>query len=199
MTHTVTVTDSRTPPAANTLLTRWPLGGFVAFNGPSGDGERRRAIVVDHDVAAGSVVLQDGADRVTLGATELADAVLVARSADEYARRVQTRGRALGREYGHERVATETLALLDRPRDVEAAPVRARVVTATEYVLRPRAAVTDVERALRESLRVERTYFGGSLFARETEPTTEVTVTLLDPTGAGSTETASTDAAEEGR
>jgi len=97
----ITVEDQRTPvePAEPTLENTYPLGAFVAYNGITADGQRRRALVVEHGDDGESLVLQDGVERVTVTGDAVEAIVVLAKSADAFAQRVTAKALALGREH----------------------------------------------------------------------------------------------------
>lgn len=125
------------------LNERVPLGSFVAYNGPSDDGERKRAIVIGHGDDGELLELLDGPDKIVLDdAEQLATVVVLATSADRYAQRVSTKSRALGRKHGWCEVAENAITELNQTPEngtFEAMePINVRVTITRDLVLRPR-------------------------------------------------------------
>jgi hypothetical protein len=137
----ITVTDGRAPApeAPPTLADRFPLGAIVAWNGAVEDGQRRRAVVVEHHDDEGSITVLDGVERVVVTAEELTSAIVLAASADRYAQRVSNKARALGRTHSWCEVAEQAITELNQtPEDAdERGAMNVVVTTVGHYRLVP--------------------------------------------------------------
>lgn len=143
----VTVVDERAPvepTPSPSLSERVPLGAFVAYNGPSADGERMRAIVVGHGADDQTLELLNGPERVTLeDPTQVASVIVLAKSADGYAQRVSTKARALGRAHDWCDTANDAIAELNSTPEHDTdvtpmGPIKVRMTVTRDVVARPR-------------------------------------------------------------
>lgn len=114
----VVLVDKRTPvePTEPTpIAERIPLGAFVAYNGPSDDGERKRAIVIGYGENNDVLELLNGPEKVVVDDPEqLASVIILAKSADAYANRVSVKARALGRAHDWCEVANNAITELNQ-------------------------------------------------------------------------------------
>lgn len=128
MTKYVAVDSRPTEPKAEPTFTeKWPRGSVLSYNGPSDDGERKRAVVIDHDDEAGSVLLLDGPNEITITGDVLAEAIVLASSMDRYGQRVSVKARELGRENNWCEVANDAIAELNQTPEVSDDPTRQTV------------------------------------------------------------------------
>lgn len=112
----VNVVDERVPaePAPDpTFAELYPVGAFVAYNGPSDDGQRKRAVILEVDESAKSVTVLDGAERVAVTGDDVAKVIILAKSANAFAERVSVKARALGKANGWCSVAEEAVEELN--------------------------------------------------------------------------------------
>jgi hypothetical protein len=186
----ITVNDARTPvdPAENTLTSRVPLGAFIAYNGTVEDGQRKRAVVVDHDEESNSVTVQDGTERVTITGDELENVVILASSADGFAQRVSQKAETLGRVHSWCDVARAAVRELNNePEQVNRGSIYVEVSIKVPFELLPTRYMTEnvglddehVTRYLRETFHPDWSYaFNRDYFRPQGDPSRDAVITI---------------------
>lgn len=185
----VTAVDKRAPvepPPPPTLLERIPLGSFVAYNGPSTDGERKRAVVIDH--VDDAIVVIDGAERVTVAGDELATVIVLAKSADAYANRVSVKARTLAKANGWCGTAEDAITELNTTPEGDDSQTRrtvyVEVVSTSRFALLPTNRSQRSDHDILEQLK-DRYYgateFNYDWFRNNEDPVVDVAIALVDP------------------
>lgn len=183
------VDDERTPvEVPNTLASRFPVGAFVAFNGPIVEGTQtqRRAIVIDHEEETSTVVVLDGAERVPLTDDALDHIIVLGSSAEGYAQRVEAKARELSEDNGWCGVATTAIEQLHRsPLDGDTQTYYVVAKTTTYHEVQPnRYGRRELQngRTLADLLRDDYAarYRFDSYFAESETPRQTTTLTLVD-------------------
>lgn len=189
----VTVNDQRTPvePVVVPLSERVPLGAFVAYNGTTDDGQRRRAVVVGHPKKGEAVQLLDGSDKVTVEGDDVANIVILAKSADAFAQRVTRKAEALGRTHNWCGVARDAVRELNNtPEEVEASRsvMHVRLTVDAPFELLPTAYMNNhvgtddetIQRYLRDTLTLDWRYLFNQDYFRVQNSVGDSAVVTLD-------------------